>query len=180
MSRGAGYFAPGDTNPSTGPFTRATAGEAARIADILRRETVGGTLLVLAVVVALVWSNSPVAGSYVDLRDATVGPGALHLHLTLGTWAADGLLAIFFFVAGLELKREFVAGDLRDRRRAMLPVLAAIGGVAAPALIYSRSTSSQMARRVAGRFRPRPTSPLPWRCWPSSAASCPSPCARFC
>ena len=47
------------------------------------------------------------------MRDARVGPPALHLHLTLGTWAADGLLAIFFFVAGLELKREFVAGDLR-------------------------------------------------------------------
>jgi len=55
------------------------------------------------------------------VRDAQVGPGVLHLHLSLGTWAADGLLAIFFFVAGLELKREFVAGDLRDPRLAALP-----------------------------------------------------------
>ena len=58
---------------------------------------------------------------YADLRDLAVGPAALHLDLSLGTWAADGLLAIFFFVAGLELKREFVAGDLRDPRRAALP-----------------------------------------------------------
>ena len=54
----------------------------------------------------------------------------------MATWAADGLLAIFFFVAGLELKREFVAGDLRDPRRAALPVAAAFGGMAVPALLY--------------------------------------------
>jgi NhaA family Na+:H+ antiporter len=67
----------------------------------------------------------------------TVGPAALHLDLTLATWAADGLLAIFFFVAGLELKREFVAGDLRDPRRAAVPVAAAVGGVIVPAIIYT-------------------------------------------
>ena len=60
----------------------------------------------------------------------------MHLHLSLGTWAADGLLAIFFFVAGLELKREFVAGDLRDPARAAVPVAAAVAGVAVPALLY--------------------------------------------
>jgi NhaA family Na+:H+ antiporter len=118
------------------PLLRASAQETARIADILRRETVGGVLLVLAAVVALVWVNSPLDDSYVAMRDARIGPGVLHLHLSLGTWAADGLLAIFFFVAGLELKREFVAGDLRDPRRAALPVAAAVGGMAAPALIY--------------------------------------------
>ncbi|WP_374201483.1 Na+/H+ antiporter NhaA, partial [Blastococcus sp. MG754427] len=64
------------------------------------------------------WANSPWAESYEALRDTTVGPASLHLDLSLGTWAADGLLAIFFFVAGLELKREFVAGDLREPRRA--------------------------------------------------------------
>ncbi|MFI2708088.1 Na+/H+ antiporter NhaA, partial [Nocardioides sp. CER28] len=63
-------------------------------------------------------------------------PEALDLHLTVGEWASEGLLAIFFFVAGLELKREFVAGDLRDPRRAALPVAAAVGGMAVPALIY--------------------------------------------
>lgn len=90
----------------------------------------------MATVVALVWANSPWAGAYAELRDLTVGPASLHLDLSLGTWAADGLLAIFFFVAGLELKREFVAGDLRDPRRAALPVVAAVGGMAVPALLF--------------------------------------------
>jgi Na+:H+ antiporter, NhaA family len=93
-------------------------------------------LLVVAAAVGLIWINSPWGEGYEQLRDATVGPSALHLDLSLGTWAADGLLAIFFFVAGLELKREFVAGDLRDRRRAALPVVAAVGGMALPAAIY--------------------------------------------
>src|SRR5690606_2658897 len=74
--------------------------------------------------------------AYEALRGIRVGPEALHLNLTLGAWAADGLLAIFFFVAGLELKREFVAGDLRDIRRSAVPVVAALGGVMVPALLY--------------------------------------------
>src|SRR4051812_11749855 len=90
----------------------------------------------LAAAVALVWANTRWSDAYYDLRDFMVGPEALHLHLSLGTWAADGLLAVFFFVAGLELKREFVAGDLRDPRRAALPVVAAVGGMAMPAVVY--------------------------------------------
>ncbi len=90
----------------------------------------------VAAVIALVWANSPVADSYESLRDATVGPSALHLDLSLGTWAADGLLAIFFFVAGLELKREFVEGELSDPKRAALPVVAALGGMLVPAALY--------------------------------------------
>ncbi len=110
--------------------------EVSRIADVLRAETVGGVLLVAAALVALVWANSPWEAAYQALSDLRVGPAALHLDLTLAQWAADGLLAIFFFVAGLELKREFVAGDLRDPRRAALPVAAAVGGMIVPALIY--------------------------------------------
>ena len=78
----------------------------------------------------------PWAASYAAVRDTVIGPESLHLGLTVGQWAADGLLAIFFFVAGLELKREFVAGDLRDPRKAALPVVAALGGMAMPALIF--------------------------------------------
>ncbi len=115
---------------------RGSWGEDSRITEVLRKETVGGALLVVATVVALVWANSPLQDSYTALRDFTVGPSALHLDLSLGTWAADGLLAIFFFVVGLELKREFVAGDLRDPRRAALPILAAVGGMALPALLF--------------------------------------------
>nr|WP_245806299.1 Na+/H+ antiporter NhaA [Cryptosporangium aurantiacum] len=110
--------------------------EARRIADILRRETIGGALLLIAAVSALIWANSPWSGAYETLRDTELGPAALHLDLTVGAWAADGLLAIFFFVAGLELKREFVAGDLRDPRRAAVPIAATLGGVAVPALLY--------------------------------------------
>ncbi len=127
------------TRPPTPPplFGRGTLAEARRVADVLRRETVGGALLLAAAVVAMVWANSPWAGTYAALRETTLGPAALHLDLTVGQWAADGLLAIFFFVAGLELKREFVAGDLRDPRRAALPVSAAVGGMAVPALVFT-------------------------------------------
>ncbi len=117
-------------------LSRRSWAETSRITELLAKETVGGALLVAAAAVAILWANTPWADSYAALRDFTIGPQALHLDLTLGTWAADGLLAIFFFVVGLELKREFVAGDLRDPRRAALPILAAVGGVVVPALIY--------------------------------------------
>jgi NhaA family Na+:H+ antiporter len=115
---------------------RGSWAEASRIAEVLRKETVGGVLLLIGAAIALVWANSPWSAAYETLRDTRVGPESLHLDLTLGTWAADGLLAVFFFVAGLELKREFVAGDLRDPRRAALPVAAAVGGMAVPALLF--------------------------------------------
>jgi NhaA family Na+:H+ antiporter len=117
-------------------FGRGSWPEVSRIGDILRAETVGGVLLVAAAVLALIWANSPWRDAYSALSNLRVGPAAWHLDLTLAQWAADGLLAIFFFVAGLELKREFVAGDLRNPRRAALPVAAAVGGMAAPALVY--------------------------------------------
>ena len=117
-------------------FGRVSWPEVRRIGDVLRTETVGGLLLVGAAVVALVWVNSPWRDVYTALSEWRVGPAALQLDLPLAVWAADGLLAIFFFVAGLELKREFVAGDLRDPRRAALPVAAALGGMAMPAAVY--------------------------------------------
>jgi NhaA family Na+:H+ antiporter len=118
-------------------FSRGSYLEATRIAAILRKETIGGALLLVGTVIALVWANSPWSAAYESLRDTEVGPASLHLDLTLGTWAADGLLAIFFFVVGLELKREFVAGDLREPRRAVLPVAAAVGGMIVPALLFT-------------------------------------------
>jgi NhaA family Na+:H+ antiporter len=115
-------------------FGRGSWPEASRVADILRQETLGGALLLAAAVAAIVAANA--GDGYASLRDTAFGPGSLHLHLTFGQWASDGLLAIFFFVAGLELKREFVAGDLREPSRAVLPVVAAVGGMAVPALIF--------------------------------------------
>lgn len=108
-----------------------------RIGRLLRQESTGGLLLIVAALLALVWANSAASDAYFALRDLRVGPASLHLDLSLGTWAADGLLAVFFFLVGLELKQEFVTGDLRDPRRALVPVVAAFGGVAVPAVLYA-------------------------------------------
>lgn len=107
------------------------------VADALRTETVGGVLLLVAAVAALIWANTPVRESYESVRDFHLGPAALGLNLSVEHWAADGLLAVFFFVAGIELKRELVAGDLRDPRAAALPVVAALCGMVMPALVYT-------------------------------------------
>ncbi|MDO3650723.1 Na+/H+ antiporter NhaA [Nocardia mangyaensis] len=101
----------------------------------LRTETVGGALLLIAAAVALIWVNSPWGASYQTMVDTQLSIPALHLDLTLADWTKDGLLAVFFFVAGLELKREFAVGELADPKRAALPVIAAVGGVVVPALI---------------------------------------------
>ncbi|MGV0812812.1 Na+/H+ antiporter NhaA [Mycolicibacterium boenickei] len=124
-------------------FARGSWSETSRISDILRKETVGGALLLLATAVALVWANSPWAHVYDQLGELHVGTDqlGLHLDLALATWAADGLLAVFFFVVGLELKREFVAGDLRDPARAALPIAAALGGMLVPAVIFVAFTA---------------------------------------
>lgn len=105
------------------------------LARYLRTETVGGALLLAAAAVALLWANSPWRDGYFAMVDTTLAIPPLHLDLTLGDWTKDGLLAVFFFVAGLELKREFVVGELADRKRATLPVVAAMGGVITPAVI---------------------------------------------
>jgi len=110
--------------------------EARFITEALREETVGGALLLAAAAVAVVWASSPWSEGYETLRGTVVGPSALHLDLDLQTWAADGLLAIFFFVAGLELKRELVVGQLRRPAEAVLPMVAALGGMVVPALVY--------------------------------------------
>jgi Na+:H+ antiporter, NhaA family len=108
---------------------RLDPGESTFLSGLLRSETVGGGIALAAAAVALVWAN--VAGdSYDDLRSLDLGP------LTLEHWAADGALAIFFFVAGLELKREFLVGSLRRPADAAVPVVAAIAGVVLPALVY--------------------------------------------
>lgn len=110
-----------------------TPGKAAEFARFLRTETVGGTLLLVATAIALIWANSPVGDAYIALRGYRIGPAAIGLDLTVGTWAKDGLLAIFFFVIGLELKRELVIGELNDRKTATLPAVAALGGMLVPA-----------------------------------------------
>ncbi|MCC9311675.1 Na+/H+ antiporter NhaA [Kitasatospora sp. RB6PN24] len=118
------------------------------LADALRTETVGGVLLLIAAATALVWANAWPA-AYHSVLDYTVGPsGPLHLHLPLEVWATDGLLTLFFFVAGIELKREFVAGELRTPSAALLPVVAAVCGVALPALLFNAVNSGAGGHRA--------------------------------
>ncbi len=109
----------------------------ARLRRWLSRETTGGALLLIAAAIALVWANSPWWPAYAELGETVVGPAALGLDISLSHWAADGLLAIFFFVVGVELKHEIVAGSLRHPREAAVPVLAAVGGMAMPAVIFT-------------------------------------------
>jgi NhaA family Na+:H+ antiporter len=119
-------------------FGRLSLPERTFVADALRTETVGGVLLLLAAIAALLWANIPgLHTSYETVAHFHAGPAVLGLHLSVAHWAADGLLAVFFFVAGIELKRELVAGDLRDPRAAILPVVAALCGMAAPAAVYA-------------------------------------------
>ncbi|MFC9615193.1 Na+/H+ antiporter NhaA [Streptomyces sp. NPDC056938] len=128
--------APAPHKSSRKALGRLTLPERTFVADALRAETVGGVLLLVAAIAALIWANTPLSGSYESVSEFHVGPAALGLNLSLEHWAADGLLAVFFFVAGIELKRELVAGDLRDPKAAMLPVAAALCGMAVPALVY--------------------------------------------
>ncbi|HQZ86213.1 MAG TPA: Na+/H+ antiporter NhaA, partial [Actinomycetota bacterium] len=131
-------------------FDRPTLAERVWLLSVLRSETVGGVLLLIAAAAALTWANSPFGDSYSALSDFEVGPEALHLHLSLSTWAADGLLAVFFFVAGLELKHELVLGTLANRRKAAVPVAAAVGGMAVPALLYFAVNSMQTGGEPIG------------------------------
>ncbi|MER5554150.1 Na+/H+ antiporter NhaA [Streptomyces sp. NPDC002793] len=116
-------------------FGRLSLPERNYVAEALRTETVGGIILLVAAVAALIWANT-FGSSYAAVSHFHFGPGALGLDLSVAHWAADGLLAVFFFVAGVELKRELVAGELRDPRAAALPVAAALCGMAVPAIVY--------------------------------------------
>ena len=117
-------------------FSRLTPSTEETLADVLRTERAGGVLLLIGTVVALVWANSGWADAYDTVKSTVIGPEALHLDLSIETWAKDGLLAIFFFVIGLELKREIVAGELRKPSTAIVPIIAAVGGMLVPAVLY--------------------------------------------
>jgi NhaA family Na+:H+ antiporter len=108
------------------------------LVDFLHTEAAGGVVLLVAAVVALIWANSPFKDSYNELwhthLSLTIGHHTLDLDLQ--EWVNDGLMAIFFFVVGLEIKRELVEGELREPRRAAMPAIAAVGGMVVPALIY--------------------------------------------
>jgi len=109
------------------------------VRSFLRIEAAGGLLLIMATVVAMIWANSPWSHSYHEILETHITLTAgdfLDLNLSLEAWVNDALMALFFFVVGLEIKRELVAGELRDPRAAALPAVAAIGGMVVPALIF--------------------------------------------
>jgi len=108
------------------------------ITRFLQQESAGGILLVGAAFLAIVMANSPLAGYYTLLIDTPVAIkiGALEIAKALLLWVNDGLMAVFFLLVGLELKREFLEGELSDRKKIVMPGLGAIGGMAVPAAIY--------------------------------------------
>ncbi|QAY70287.1 Na+/H+ antiporter NhaA [Xylanimonas protaetiae] len=108
----------------------------ARLSAWAARDVSGGVLLLGAALLGLLLANSPWRGAYEAVAAAEIGPRALHLDLTVAQWAADGLLAVFFLAVGLELKHELVAGSLRNPREAGVPMLAAVGGMAMPAVAF--------------------------------------------
>lgn len=109
------------------------------LTDFVDDEVLGGVVLLVAAVTALVWANSPWSGSYFELwgRYLNLSFGVISIDLDVQHWINDLLMAVFFFVVGVEIKRELVSGELKERSAAIVPVLAALGGVAVPALIFT-------------------------------------------
>ena len=122
------------------------------VRQFLETEASGGVVLLAAAMVALVWANSPWSASYRALwsTELTLGLGRYVLVEDLQHWVNDALMAVFFLVVGLEIKRELVHGDLRDRRAAAMPTIAAAGGMVVPALLYLVVTAGSGASRGWG------------------------------
>lgn len=148
---GVDHSASGEPQGPRGPLTR--------LGDFLRSESSGGFLLILGAMVAILWANTPAAASYFGLRDVHLALplGFTTIDLSLAHWAADGLLAVFFFIVGVELKEEMVVGELRDPKRAITPVVAAFGGVALPAVIFTLLNLSSGQETLRGWAIPTAT-----------------------
>lgn len=114
----------------------------------LRDETFGGALLLLAGLAAFIIANSSLGDWYAELRNTKVGFESIDLNLSIAHWAADAFLAIFFFVAGLELKHEFTHGSLAQRKQAIVPIVAALSGMVFPAILYLLMVRGEEAARI--------------------------------
>lgn len=119
------------------------------ILAFIHAEVSGGVCLLLATIAALVWANSGVAADYFALWKKPVGPESL-IQMPMGLWINDGLMALFFFLVGMEIKREIVVGELGGLKRATLPILAALGGMIVPALFYVAFNASTPTARGWG------------------------------
>jgi len=124
----------------------------APVREFVATENASALVLLLATVAALVWANSPWSASYESFwhTEVSLRFGNAELALDLRHWINDGLMAFFFFVVGLEIRREFDMGELRERRRVATPVLAAVGGMVAPALIYLAINAGEPSARGWG------------------------------
>ena len=140
------------------------------IGEFIRLESAGGILLLAAAVAALVAANTPLAAAYSGLVDTTIAVqvGAVAISKPLLLWVNDGLMAVFFFLIGLEVKREFLEGELSSARQLVLPGLGALGGMAVPAAIYAALNWQDPVALDGWGYRSRPTSRSPWL---SSASS---------
>jgi NhaA family Na+:H+ antiporter len=140
------------TQDPQGPDRRPAVRLIRPLQDFLAAEVASGALLVTAAVVALVWANSPWQAAYHRLWETVfvIGFSEHQLALNLRHWVNEGLMTVFFFVVGLEIKRELVEGELRDRRQAVLPAVAAVGGMVVPALLYLAVNPDGQAARGWG------------------------------
>jgi Na+:H+ antiporter, NhaA family len=131
----------------------------------VQHEAAAGLLLFVATLAALLVSNSSLRSLYQSILSAPAGLrlADFSLEKPVLLWINDGLMAIFFLLVGLEIKRELIVGELSSPGKAALPGIAAVGGMAVPAI---------GSRCGVGRSRRRPISPSPWGCWPCSATGC--------
>lgn len=107
-----------------------------RYREALHNESFAGVVLLIAALIALIWANSPIRATYATISNTVVGPASIHLAMPVSQWASDGLLTFFFFIVGLELKQEFSVGSLRDPRKALVPIIAALCGMLGPIGVY--------------------------------------------
>ena len=123
------------------------------VQNFINQEKSGGLILGISVILALILANSPISHSYLNFFEQEFGfsfNGKSYLHYSLYHWINDGLMAMFFFVVGLELKREFIAGELASFRKALLPVVTAFGGMLMPAIIYLSLNHNELSQNGWG------------------------------
>jgi Na+/H+ antiporter NhaA len=140
---------PGNSTGPRGSTSRSIARLRWPLREFLETEVAGGVAILVATGAALLWANSPFRESYDSVWEIPISLqiGSASLDADLRHWINEGLMAIFFFVVGLEIKRELVRGELSDKRTAMLPVLGALGGMAVPAAIYLLVNAGDVGER---------------------------------
>ena len=161
--------------PKPAPQPPEILARAARsLRDFLKQESAGGIVLMAAAAIAVLWANSPASDTYFAMLDTTVTAkvGGTGVEKSALLWINDGLMALFFLLVGLEVKREVLVGQLSSWQQSSLPIFAALGGMAAPALVFVAINLGSPGNCRAGRSPPRPTLPLRSASSRCSAAGC--------